>query len=37
MKQHHYEIQVAWTGNQGQGTKTYATYKRDYTDRKSVV
>ncbi|MGB8759648.1 MAG: OsmC family protein [Candidatus Sulfotelmatobacter sp.] len=30
MKQHHYEIQVAWTGNQGQGTKTYATYKRDY-------
>src|SRR6202167_1308918 len=31
MKQHHYEIQVAWTGNQGQGTKTYATYKRDYT------
>ncbi len=30
MKQHHYEIQVAWTGNQGQGTKTYTSYKRDH-------
>jgi organic hydroperoxide reductase OsmC/OhrA len=30
MKQHHYEIQVAWTGNQGQGTKTYNSYKRDH-------
>ena len=30
MKQHNYKIQVAWTGNQGQGTKTYASYKRDH-------
>ena len=30
MKQHNYKIQVAWTGNQGQGTKTYAGYKRDH-------
>lgn len=30
MKQHHYEVQIAWTGNQGQGTKTYAAYKRDH-------
>jgi organic hydroperoxide reductase OsmC/OhrA len=30
VKQHNYKIQVAWTGNQGQGTKTYAGYKRDH-------
>ncbi len=30
MKQHHYEVKVAWTGNQGQGTKTYRGYKRDH-------
>jgi organic hydroperoxide reductase OsmC/OhrA len=30
LKQHHYAIQVAWTGNQGQGTKTHAGYKRDH-------
>jgi organic hydroperoxide reductase OsmC/OhrA len=30
LKQHHYEIQVAWTGNQGQGTKAYTSYKRDH-------
>ena len=30
MKQHNYKIQVAWTGNQGQGTKTYSSYKRDH-------
>ena len=30
MKQHNYKIQAAWTGNQGQGTKTYAGYKRDH-------
>jgi organic hydroperoxide reductase OsmC/OhrA len=31
VKQHSYKIQVAWTGNQGQGTKSYASYKRDHT------
>ena len=30
MKQHHYEIQIAWTGNQGQGTKDYRGYGRDH-------
>ena len=31
MKQHTYEIRVDWTGNDGQGTKTYKSYRRDYT------
>ena len=31
MKQHTYEIQVDWTGNTGQGTKTYKSYRRDHT------
>jgi organic hydroperoxide reductase OsmC/OhrA len=31
MKQHHYEVQVSWTGNKGEGTKTYTSYKRDHT------
>jgi len=31
MKQHSYEIQVEWTGNTGEGTKTYRSYGRDYT------
>lgn len=31
MKQHHYAVLTSWTGNQGQGTKTYSGYKRDHT------
>jgi len=31
VKQHNYEIQVEWTGNSGEGTKTYRSYRRDYT------
>ena len=31
MKQHNYELQVEWTGNTGEGTKTYRSYRRDYT------
>ena len=31
MKQHNYELQVAWTGNTGEGTKTYRSYSRNYT------
>ena len=30
MKQHRYEIQVAWTGNRGEGTKAYSSYGRDH-------
>lgn len=31
MKTHHYTSKVNWTGNQGEGTKNYASYKRNYT------
>jgi organic hydroperoxide reductase OsmC/OhrA len=31
MKQHNYELQIEWTGNTGEGTKTYRSYSRDYT------
>ncbi len=31
MKQHNYEVQVEWTGNTGEGTKTYRGYSRDLT------
>lgn len=31
--QHHYEVQVTWTGNQGTGTKTYQGYGRDHEIR----
>lgn len=30
MKQHNYVIQVNWTGNDGQGTKSYKGYRRDH-------
>jgi organic hydroperoxide reductase OsmC/OhrA len=30
MKQHHYEIQVTWTGNLGSGTSDYRSYNRDH-------
>lgn len=33
MRQHRYEIQVNWAGNEGQGTKTYKGYRRDHTIR----
>jgi organic hydroperoxide reductase OsmC/OhrA len=33
MKQHSYEIELQWTGNDGQGTKTYKGYRRDHTIR----
>lgn len=29
-KSHRYEVKVRWTGNQGAGTKTYASYRRDH-------
>jgi organic hydroperoxide reductase OsmC/OhrA len=30
MKQHTYQTQVEWTGNDGEGTKTYKGYRRDH-------
>jgi organic hydroperoxide reductase OsmC/OhrA len=29
-KEHHYSIAVLWTGNKGEGTKTYRSYDRDH-------
>lgn len=31
VKRHHYEIQVNWTGNNGEGTKSYKGYRRDHS------
>jgi len=31
MKRHTYEVRVDWTGNDGEGTKTYRSYRRDHT------
>ena len=28
MKQHRYEIRMTWTGNEGEGTRTYRGYRR---------
>ena len=30
MKQHHYQTKVQWTGNTGQGTKSYQSYHRNH-------
>jgi organic hydroperoxide reductase OsmC/OhrA len=30
MKTHNYKVQVEWTGNDGQGTKSYRGYRRDH-------
>ena len=29
-REHHYSIQMKWTGNQGEGTKSYTSYSRDH-------
>lgn len=31
MHEHRYEVRVMWTGNDGEGTKTYRSYRRDHT------
>jgi organic hydroperoxide reductase OsmC/OhrA len=31
LKQHTYQLRVEWTGNDGEGTKTYRGYRRDHT------
>ena len=33
MKQHIYRCELEWTGNDGQGTKTYSSYRRDHVVR----
>lgn len=30
MKEHDYRVQVTWTGNDGRGTQTYQSYRRDH-------
>jgi organic hydroperoxide reductase OsmC/OhrA len=30
MKQHNYEVRMQWTGNDGEGTKAYKSYRRDH-------
>lgn len=30
MKQHRYSIGLVWTGNDGEGTRTYRSYRRDH-------
>ena len=30
MKQHQYQIDLQWTGNRGEGTRTYRAYDREY-------
>ncbi|MGJ1198742.1 OsmC family protein [Sphingobacterium spiritivorum] len=32
-KQHHYNVTVEWTGNTGQGTKSYTSYSRNHSIR----
>ncbi len=29
-KEHIYEVSIDWTGNNGEGTKSYSSYRRDY-------
>lgn len=31
MKNHHYKSKIEWTGNTGESTKNYRSYKRNYT------
>ncbi|QRR00042.1 OsmC family protein [Dyadobacter sandarakinus] len=31
MKQHHYKVAIQWTGNRGEGTKSYQSYDRSHT------
>lgn len=33
MKQHTYQVRINWTGNDGEGTKTYRGYRRDHVIR----
>lgn len=31
LKQHNYSLHLSWTGNSGEGTKNYKSYRREYT------
>jgi organic hydroperoxide reductase OsmC/OhrA len=31
MKEHHYSLTMTWTGNKGEGTKSYQSYSRNHT------
>ena len=31
MREHSYAVSIEWTGNTGEGTKTYRSYRRDHT------
>jgi len=33
MKKHHYQTKIIWTGNRGEGTKTYRAYDRSFEIR----
>jgi organic hydroperoxide reductase OsmC/OhrA len=33
MKHHVYEVQMDWTGNDGEGTRSYSSYRRDHVIR----
>ncbi len=30
MKHHDYHVRITWTGNNGEGTRTYSSYRRDH-------
>jgi organic hydroperoxide reductase OsmC/OhrA len=30
MKHHDYHVRITWTGNNGEGTRSYSTYRRDH-------
>ncbi|KMK19137.1 peroxiredoxin [Pluralibacter gergoviae] len=30
-REHHYQVNIEWTGNTGSGTESYKTYRRDFT------
>lgn len=39
-REHHYQVDVEWTGNQGKGTESYKAYSRDYVlsaDKKNPI
>ena len=39
-REHHYQVNVEWTGNKGQGTESYKSYSRNYTlsaDKKADI
>ncbi len=31
MKNHHYKVNIEWTGNEGSGTQTYRAYNRNHS------